>query len=296
MAKLEAMTSDMYSIKDLELLSGIKAHTIRIWEKRYGIIHPGRTDTNIRFYTNEDLRKLLNISLLNQHGYKISAISNMSEKEIGEKIAAVSIVSQTDTYLESLLLSLIEMDELRFNKTFTAIVISHGFEKSFIKYIFPFFQRIGIMWQIGAINPAQEHFLSNLIRNKIIAATETVTQPPDPTLGTALLFLPENELHEIGLLFYNYALRARGFKTFYLGQSVPYDGLDRVIAICKPSFIITSLTNPLSNEDTLLYCQNLCALAPEVNIYFTGPMPENIHDKLPKNALLVNDLIALMKI
>lgn len=282
----------MYSIKDLENLSGIKAHTIRIWEKRYGIVQPGRTDTNIRYYTNEDLRRLLNISMLTQHGYKISAISQMREEEIAQKIAGLSIGHHPDIYGESLLLSLIDLDEQLFNKTFLEILIGEGFENTIIKFIFPFFHRIGIMWQIGTITPAQEHFMSNLIRNKIIVATERISRAPDPVLGSVLLFLPENELHEISLLFYNYVLRARGYKTIYLGQSVPHQSLDRIINSRDFNFIVTNLTNPLAEEDFLEYSQLVCLAAASTKVYFTGPIPQDIEGKLPENAFLKEDLLS----
>ena len=290
------MASEMYSIKDLENLSGIKAHTIRIWEKRYGIVQPGRTDTNIRYYTNDDLRRLLNISMLTQHGFKISAISQMAEDEISRKIAGLSIGHHPDTYSESLLLSLIDLDEQLFNKTFLEILMGEGFEHAIIRYIFPFFNRIGMMWQIGTITPAQEHFISNLIRNKIIVATERISRTPDPSTGNALLFLPENELHEISLLFYNYILRARGYKTIYLGQSVPHESLDRIITTCKPTLIVTNLTNPFSEEEFMDFCQLVCDTARGTPVYFTGPLAENINRKLPGNALLKKDLLTRLNL
>jgi DNA-binding transcriptional MerR regulator len=289
------MAAEMYSIKDLENLSGIKAHTIRIWEKRYGIVQPGRTDTNIRYYTNQDLRKLLNISMLTHYGFKISTVSQMDDGEIAQKIAGLSIGNHPDTYSESLLLSLIDLDEQLFNKTFLEIIIGEGFENTIIKFIFPFFHRIGIMWQIGTITPAQEHFISNLIRNKIIVATERITRAPDPALGSVMLFLPENELHEISLLFYNYVLRARGYKTIYLGQSVPYHSLDRIIASCNFSFIVTNLTNPLPAEEFLEFCQLICQAAAGTTVYFTGPIPNDIEGRLPENAFLKEDLLTRLE-
>lgn len=290
------MASEKYSIKDLERLSGIKAHTLRIWEKRYGIIKPERTDTNIRYYGNEELKKILNISLLNQHGYKISFISDMSESEIAEKASAVGLFGQHETTDESLLLSLIDMDEPLFNNTFSALVMKHGFEDTIVSHIFPFFRRIGIMWQAGTINPAQEHFISNLIRNKIILATESLNRTADPQKALALLFLPEGELHEIGLLFYNYGLRARGFRTIYLGQSVPHESLSRVINTCNPDMIITGMTNPVNSSDFLTFSQQLCKTSPGLKIYFTGPVPAGLAGKLPENALTVDDLLALMQL
>ncbi|SFW83415.1 MerR family transcriptional regulator [Chitinophaga sancti] len=285
------MAAEMYSIKDLENLSGIKAHTIRIWEKRYGIVQPGRTDTNIRYYSNEDLRRLLNISMLTQHGFKISHISQMTDDEIAQKIAGLSIKNHPDLYGDSLLLSLIDLDEQLFNKAFLEILMAEGFENAIIRFIFPFFHRIGIMWQIGTISPAQEHFISNLIRNKIIVATERISRVPDPALGTVLLFLPENELHEISLLFYNYVLRARGYKTIYLGQSVPHESLERLTHTCSFSFIVTNLTNPLPEQDFIEFCQRLCQVADGAKVYIAGPIPDNLGGRLPANGFLQKDLI-----
>lgn len=290
------MAAEMYSIKDLENLSGIKAHTIRIWEKRYGIVQPGRTDTNIRYYTNGDLRRLLNISMLTQHGFKISAVSQMPEHEIAQKVAGLSITNHPDLYMDSLLLSLIDLDEHIFNKTFLEILMAEGFENAIIKFIFPFFHRIGIMWQIGTITPAQEHFISNLIRNKIIVATERINRVADPERGTVLLFLPENELHEISLLFYNYVLRARGYKTIYLGLSVPYQDLERIMTICDFSFIITNLTNPLQEEDFTRLCQQICQAAAGKTVYITGPIPEHFSGHMPENGFLKKDLLAKLNI
>jgi DNA-binding transcriptional MerR regulator len=290
------MAAENYSIKDLEKLSGIKAHTLRIWEKRYGIIKPGRTDTNIRYYGNEELKKILNISLLNQHGYKISAISEMNNEEIAQKAASVGLFSQNGSTDENLLLSLIDMDEQLFNSTFSGLMMKRGFEDTIISAIFPFFHRIGIMWQAGTINPAQEHFFSNLIRSKIIMATEALNKHPETNADMALLFLPEGELHEIGLLFYNYALRARGYRTIYLGQSVPHDSLYRVITICKPNLIVTGMTNPITAKDFATFSQQLCEFAPGLNIYFTGPIPAGVREILPSNARTVNDLLSLMHI
>jgi DNA-binding transcriptional MerR regulator len=293
------MASENYSIKDLEKLSGIKAHTIRIWEKRYGVIRPERTKTNIRYYSNEDLKKLLNFSLLNQHGFKISVISLMSATEIAQKISAITISDLKDSYCieENLLLSLIDMDENRFNKAFNTMILHYGFEGAMGKVIFPFFNRIGIMWQTGAINPAQEHFFSNLIRSKIIIATEGLIQTPVVNKEVALLFLPEQELHEIALLLYNYLLRARGYKTIYLGQAVPADSLSRVIKISKPDYIVSSMTNPVNSQDFNSFSKMLSKYAPTAKIFFAGPIPADIipHGRT-KNTFLIKDLLEILKV
>jgi DNA-binding transcriptional MerR regulator len=236
-----------YSIKDLEQLSGIKAHTIRIWEKRFGVIEPDRTDTNIRLYSNDDLRRLLNISLLNKHGIKISEIAQMNESQIAEKVSAINLVKTDESNLiESLIIGMIDMNERQFDRIFTACILRMGFENTILKVVFPFLTRIGIMWQTGSINPAQEHFVSNIIRQKIIVATDSLGLVNDKNAPTALLFLPENELHEMSLLFYNYALRSRNYKTIYLGQSVPSDNLSRIVKITCPDLLITVISTKLS--------------------------------------------------
>jgi len=284
-----------YSIRDLERLSGVKAHTIRIWEKRYGIIKPERTDTNIRYYSNEDLRHLLNISVLNNHGYKISVISEMSDAEVARRLSDLQVVKQDkDNYQENLLLSMIELNEAQFNKTFLSAVMNRGFEKTVVSVIFPFFERIGVMWQTGAINPAQEHFISNIIRQKIIAATDALNVIPDVNAQTVLLFLPEGELHELGLLFYNYAFRVRGYKAIYLGQSVPLESLQRITGICRPDLVVTAMINATQRKDYEHFSQLLAKAFPGKKIFYTGLVPSSAGIKLPKHAYLVPDLIALL--
>ena len=255
-----------YSIKDLEIMTDIKSHTIRMWEKRYGILQPGRSDTNIRYYTNEDLKKLLNVSFLNQQGIKISRIAEMSEEEIRLKVQTLNLVSSSDTALvESMIVAMIELNEARFQDILNTAALKYGFEQAVTQVVFPFFQRIGIMWQTGVINPAQEHFVSNLVRNKIIAATEALDYRPDPALRKVVLLLPETELHEIGLLFYNYVLRAHGFPTCYLGQIVPLDSVGRIVDITHPDLLVCSVTNSLNAIDMNGLLRRIAAV-------FSGPV------------------------
>ena len=211
-----------YSIKELEHLSGIKAHTLRVWEQRYSIIKPERTDTNIRYYTEEDLRTVLNISLLNDHGFRISKIANMNPSERSENVLKIS--EAADDYTEQirlLTLSMVELDESRFNSVISRGVLKEGFERTMINLILPFLQRIGVLWVAGSINPAQEHFISHLIKKKMIVATENQPAAPRKTAPKILMFLPENEEHELTLLFANYLASARKFRVIYLGQSLP---------------------------------------------------------------------------
>lgn len=286
-----------YSIKDMERLSGVKAHTIRIWEKRYGIIKPKRTGTNIRYYSNDDLKHLLNVSILNKHGYKISALSEMTLEEIAQRLSDINFIkAKENDFQEDLLLSMIELNEQQFNRIFLKIVIKMGFENAISKVVFPFFARIGVMWQTGSINPAQEHFISNMVRQKIIAATDTLTTLPQAEAETVLLFLPEHELHELALLFYNYLFKARGYKTIYLGCAVPLDSLERIIGICEPDIIVTGMTNAINPKGFESFSKQLTKILPTGKIFFTGPIPLNYAKKLPEKVFQVNDLRTFLQL
>ncbi len=286
-------TSAKYSIKDLEILSDVKSHTIRIWEKRYGILQPGRSGTNIRYYNNEDLKKILNIRFLNQSGVKISRIAEMSELEISRQVQILYQSSTGETQLiEHLVLALIELDESRFTGILHAAIGRLGFEQAVATVVFPFFERIGIMWQTGAINPAQEHFVSNLVRQKIIAATDALPYSPRPELPKIVLFLPETELHEIGLLFYNYALRNRGYPTVYLGQALPLDSLARIVAITAPDVLVCSLINSM-NTLNISDILNKIGRVFAGKIRIAGRAADSYTGKLPSNVIRFADLETL---
>ncbi|MBY0433434.1 MAG: MerR family transcriptional regulator, partial [Cyclobacteriaceae bacterium] len=207
-----------YSIKELEKLSGIKAHTIRIWEKRHRIILPERTDTNIRYYSDDDLKKIINISLLNNNGVKISKIANLSTDELVKQVHVLSEnKSNTDIHIDQLVVAMIDMEEENFEKILAGLIIRYGFEKTIIEIVYPFLEKIGILWHTGNITPAQEHFISHLVRQKIIVAIDSLALAPK-TSTRVVLFLPDEELHELGLLFHHYLVKKAGFRTYYLGQ------------------------------------------------------------------------------
>ena len=239
----------MYSIKDIERLSGIKAHTIRIWEKRYGVIEPQRTDTNIRYYDNEELKKILNIAILNNYGVKISKIVGLSAEELRQKVLEISNEDvEENLQIESLVIAMVEVDESRFEKILANCTLRLGFEQTILRIVYPFFRKVGVLWQAGAINPAQEHFISNLIRQKLIVAIDSQGMMVKENPKRFLLFLPEGELHELGLLFYSYIIQKAGHKVVYLGQSVPIDDVLSVNNQNPADYIITSLMGTASME------------------------------------------------
>lgn len=258
-----------YKIRDLEILTGIKAHTLRIWEKRYGLVQPDRTDTQIRTYTDQELTTLLNIALLNKNGLKISKIAEMSSDELSKKVVEIKNDPVSDGYTELLILALVELDEFLFHKTFDELVDRFGMIKAFSDYIIPFLDRIGIMWQVGTINPAQEHFISVLIRQKLIVSIDRSPVVAD-SKESVMLYLPEHEWHEIGLLFYNYSLRSRGVKTYYLGQSVPYDSIVECLEKLKPDYLLSSWVTSVDVNFMKHYFSDLKRQFPNLKILAGG--------------------------
>uniref|UniRef100_UPI0040486B7C MerR family transcriptional regulator n=1 Tax=Algoriphagus sp. TaxID=1872435 RepID=UPI0040486B7C len=258
-----------YSIKDLEQLSGIKAHTLRIWEQRYNLLQPKRTDTNIRFYDDDDLKLILNVALLNDNGVKISKIASMSPNELREEVMKLTERSLThDDQIHALTICMIEMDEERFDKILSTNILKLGFEQTMLNVIYPFMSKIGVLWQTGAINPAQEHFISNLVRQKLIVAIDG--QIPQQGGKKFLLFLPEGELHEISILFASYLIKSKGHKVIYLGQSTPNDDLLSVFKLHQPEYLLTGITTSPSSEYVQEYINALADRFASAQILVTG--------------------------
>lgn len=268
-----------YKIKDIEVLTGVKAHTIRIWEKRYGIIAPSRTDTAIRMYSDEELTSLLKISILNKNGVKISKIASMKQSEIDNAILEFN--TDETSFSDQLLIALVEMDEVLFTKTLNQLVQTEGLDVVFTEHLIPFLNKIGVMWIVGTINPAQEHFISNLIRQKLIAEIDKL---PIPTIKERpiLLFLPENEWHEIGLLFYQYILRFQGVNSVYLGQSLPVDSLLQCIDRYKPKALVTSILSSLDKNGIVKYFNEIHSKDSSYSIYAGGYQIDLYATDLPK--------------
>jgi len=277
-----------YSIKDLERLTNVKAHTIRIWEKRYGIVDPDRSETNIRHYTDEDLKRLLNISILNRHGLKISKIACMSNCELNQKI--IEVIRPESDYLsqiESLVVAMIELNEDRFERILNQSIIKIGFEDSLYHVIYPFFEKIGVLWQTGTINPAQEHFISNLIRMKMFVAIDSLPAVHDPAALRIILFLPEWELHEIGLLTYYYLAKKHGIKVIYLGQNVPVQDLFSVAQTVDPKIVSTYFISAVSSADLKKYVEILHNHFSSADIFLSGIQTANINFELPDHVKIV---------
>lgn len=260
----------IYSIKDLEKLSGIKAHTIRIWEQRYRLLQPQRTDTNIRYYLDKDLRLLLNVALLKKNGLKISVIASMPEKDISKKVEELSEVNfEKETQLDTLTIAMIEMDEYKFNHIISSNIKKIGFEQTMLTVIHPFLDKISVLWLTGSINPVQESFTSYLIRQKLVVAIDQL--PLAQSFAKKfMIYIPEGEMQELSILFLHFLLKSRGFQVVYLGQNVSLNDLQVALSIQSPDFMISMISRPFKKRSIQDYTDLLCKTYPDIHWLFTG--------------------------
>ena len=289
-----------YSIRDIEKLTGVKAHTLRIWEQRFGFVIPHRTETNIRFYDDNQLKILLNVSILLKHGRKISKVAYMSAEAIKKELVRLTMDTQDKNLfygmqVDSLVVAMIDLDEEHFEKVISLCNLRFGFEQTMVSVITPFLGKVGILWSIGEVNVAQEHFISNLVRQKLIVAIDSyIGKIKNDT--KYLLFLPEGEYHELGLLFAKYLVRAKGFRVIYLGQSLPYHDLVKLCDRYRPDYILTYFTssmNRISIEDYLdrlsndVICENILICGPIAKLTAANGLTPKI-----KFLETVNDLVS----
>ena len=261
----------VYTIKDLEKLCGIKAHTLRIWEQRYDIIKPKRTATNIRYYQDTDLKVILNIALLNRNGLKISKIANMTPSEIAEKVAKISEDNfEYNTQLDALTISMIEMDEYKFDRIISINIQQIGFERTMLDIIYPFLDKLSVLWLTGSISPVQENFMSYLIRQKIIAAIDREPLCLGKDNKQILVYLPEGETQELSLLFMYYILKARKFHVTYLGHNINLNDLKDAYNIQKPDYIFTMISESFSTRPVHAYVEELSKGFAEAKILLSG--------------------------
>jgi len=283
-----------FTIKDLENLSGIKAHTIRIWEQRYSLLKPQRSDTNIRYYSNNELKTILNISLLNKYGYKISHIDQMSESEMQDKILALSgAEAQQEKIVNEMIKELVDLDLNKFEKIVDDHIKAKGIERSITQMIFPFLERIGILWVTNHINPAQEHLVTNIIRQKLIVGIDGIKPNAHPS-KTALLFLPEGEHHELGLLYVCYLLKSKGIQVLYLGTNVPMKDIDYVAKLKEPDFLYTHLTSVAHNFNFGKFLTNIHTKLHDYPLVVSGYLTQSYKKKLPSKIELKRSLQEVM--
>ncbi|GAB1449633.1 hypothetical protein MASR2M44_26620 [Bacteroidota bacterium] len=288
-------TLGTFTIKDIEAVTGIKGPTLRMWEQRYGIINPKRSETNIRYYDDSDLKQLLNISVLNNHGFKISEIAKMSEEEIAENVIRLSsFSSEHSNQIKALISAMLGFNEAEFHKLLSAAIMQHGLEYTLLKIVFPFLNEVGILWQVGSIQPSHEHFVTNLVKQKLFVAIDGMIGRSAAGSKRFLLFLPENEKHSLGLLFANYLIRSRGHEVVYLGQEVPLKDLKFAFSEHQPDFILTLMTSSQPDLNKQDFVDFLSRNWPSSQILLTGSQFLMCDLELRKNITLIKNLDAFI--
>lgn len=289
-----------YSIKELGIISGIKPHTIRTWEQRYGILKPLRSNTNIRYYDDEQFKKLLNVKELLDAGMKISHIGGLSKSQFMAELERVGADAYTnekhfESIISQLIISIATFDEELFEKTFTKCVSKFGLAKSYLKVIYPTLTKIGLMWCKSDIMPAQEHFLSNLIKKKLFATIDSLPIPQNSD-QTWILFLREQEEHEIGLLFANYLLKFYQKRVVYLGANVPYENLANVTEQVKATHLYTFLMRNDRDDVMSKLINKLNEDFQQATICFSGK--KEIIERISPNSksIYINDVETLIKL
>jgi MerR family transcriptional regulator, light-induced transcriptional regulator len=283
-----------FTIKDLENLSGIKAHTIRMWEQRYNFLKPQRSCTNIRYYSNEELKTILNIALLNKYGFKISHIDKMQPTEICEKIHALRDAEAIqERIVNELVREMVELQTEKFEATVNTYIKHNGTEKAVREIVFPFLEKIGILWQTGHIMPAQEHFVTNIIRQKLIVAIDSV--PCNPQGKSCILFLPEGEYHELGLLFLSYLVKNRGGRIIYLGANVPMRDIESIIQTMKPELAFVHLTSTSPNFNFEKFLRTIDQKNSNIPTIISGYPTHNYHKEIPSSVRFKKTLGEVME-
>jgi DNA-binding transcriptional MerR regulator len=273
-----------FSIRDLENLTGIKAHTIRIWEQRYDILQPKRTPTNIRYYDADDLKLALRVALLNQYGYKISRIHKMKSEEMANLIETISDRTfRLEADAIRMLDATLTMDTAAVERVLTAHIDEHGIEAAIENLVFQFLEKIGLMWLTDRISAAQEHLATHVIQRKIAVAIDGLLMP-EPDAPSVLLFLPEGEVHDIGIFYAHYLLRRAGLNAIHLGANTPLRDAQQVYNLRKPAYVFVHLTATTGAFDAALYLQRLCEVFSESIILASGALMKHIN--VPRHANL----------
>lgn len=287
------MVRTQFGIKDLENLSNVKAHTIRIWEKRYNLLNPDRTDTNIRKYDLESLKKLLNIVYLYNKGHKISTLASLNNHEL-QQLVKENIQDLNPEYAGTILkTAMFEFDEELFDTTLAKLLEQKSFREVFSSVFVPLLNEAGVLWQCGTIDPSHEHFISEKIKQTIIQQCNIAKEATrKETTKTFALYLPQEEIHEIGLLYANYELLKAGYKTIYLGANIPLESLNHMLTTKKDVTFVTYFTvRPEQDqlENYILNFQEVVSAISPCELWILGRKSSK-NSKYSKNIKLFNDI------
>ena len=279
-----------YSIKDLEQVSGIKAHTIRIWEQRYNFLQPSRTETNIRTYSAVELKTILNVSFLNKYGFKISHIDKMSPEQMEEKILTINQMdAQKERVVNNLIKDMVSLNMPAFEQQLDNYIAQKGVEKTIVEIIFSFLERVGILWMTSKINPAQEHLATNILRQKIIYGIEKLT-PVTKYTKRVVLFLPEAEYHELGILYVHFLLKQNGIYVDYLGTNIPMGDLEFLVSRTKPDYLFCHITSPAKKFKLDKFLEGLSKINKSSPVVLSGQIVRDYKGQVASNISIKRSL------
>jgi DNA-binding transcriptional MerR regulator len=276
-----------FSIKEVEVLSGIKAHTLRIWEQRYGLIEPERTDTNIRYYSDKQLKLVLNVSLLNNSGLKISKIADLSPEEIAKEVLKINKPDLlNDRLINRLIEGMISLDKASIVSVLYESKHYPSLVQFFLDVVFPFLSRVGMLWASESINPAQEHFASNIIKRFLIGEIENLDEP-SKNAPLFVLFLPEGDWHELSLLVAEYILKKAGKNIMYLGASVPDEDIEKILHLTKIDYLlcVSILSQPIQSIQDII--NRFTNIIDSEHLIFGGRSFYHPQLKFPKSSKLL---------
>ncbi len=265
---------NLFSIAQLSKYSGIKSHTIRIWEQRYNALKPHRSEGNTRYYDNSQLRRLLNIVSLSGSGHRVSELCEMPDKKLFELVndsmsSLIDRSGKSEYYVSQLIAAGMSYDEQHFEKIFSNCLLRYGMKETYTAVIYPMLVRIGLMWSGDTIPPANEHYISNLVRQKLFSAIDSLP-PPKTGADKWILFLQESEFHELGLLFASYMIRLSGQQVVYLGADVPFESLGIAIKSIRPAFLLFFIVHKELPESIETYIGNMAKLFSGKKILVAG--------------------------
>lgn len=291
------MANLRYSIKDLENFTQIKAHTIRIWEQRYGLLTPKRTDTNIRFYSEDDLKKILNINLLYNSGYKISKIAQLSEEEIIEEAKSFILVTETDkqSEIDAITMLILDFKGTAIKQALETELVKTKLDDLYTDLVLPLLNKIGQLWQVNSINIIHEHYFSNIFREFLISKIEELKTKPDP-LKSALLFLHDHEEHEFGILIYYYLLKLNGYECHYFGQKVPVKEIDAAFKQIKPQIVVSTFTAKISEKNFQKIETKLVEMSKTSLVIVSGSQITNTDIKLTRDLTHIKSIDQLKRL
>lgn len=280
---------NFFSISDIENLTGIKAHTLRIWEQRYNLLNPKRRESRHRMYDNEDLKYILRIAYLYHSGYKISKIAALPIEDI-QKLALETNSGKENyqVFINQLTESSIDFDQPRFEKILHNLILHLGFERTIVQILFPLLNKIGLLWMTDRVSPAQEHFASTLVVKKILTATDGLELQTSGEKRKVLIFSPEGEHHEIPLLFIQYMLKKNGVSYVYAGKNSSIDVLKDFCSLHAITQILCHLVTNLLSTDLDTYLNRISLAFADKEIFFSGPQARKVHSP-PQNLRLLRN-------